>query len=370
MVARTRTAATPAAAILREDFANHWPPEPEPEPEPLTPTQDEFSDEYLCPYCATPTAPEDRKCPACSGDLWVKFRLREERSPWLWATLTLPIFGTLQSGVLLVLLLVYAYLAHDVQRGSAGGSVDFALRLSGAALQIKSEPFTLLPVYLGLPNQVPSHVASAALEALPRPVFFLFTLSFIFSLMMFIGLYQRWKPVFYLYLVSAALGLILAVAGMSLSRMDSLLFAGLSLISSVRFQRAGHAPPDRYPNAASLHRLQHCRIDRGDGHLVAGPAGPPTAKALRRGRSRPALDAIGLGCQQRPVAPAHVVSRAAPGRGCHLLGQPGGALDPVLHWPTNTGSHSIRPRLEFAGGRHKCLPPANCILAPITNLRS
>jgi hypothetical protein len=233
MVARTRTAVTPAAAILREDFDNHRPPEPEPEPEPLTPAQDEFSDEYLCPYCATPTAPTERKCPACNGDLWAKFRLREERSPWLWATLTLPIFGTLQSGVLLVLLLVYAYLAHDVRRGSAGGSVDFALRLTRAALEIKSEPFTLLPVYFGLPNQVPSHVASAALEALPRPVFFLFTLPFIFSLMIFIGLYQRWKPVFYLYLVSAALGMILAVAGMILSPMDSLLFAGLSLIALI-----------------------------------------------------------------------------------------------------------------------------------------
>jgi Flp pilus assembly protein TadD len=233
LVARAETPVTPAAAILHQDFASRRPPPGPDLSEPPTPVRDEFDDEYLCPYCAAPTEPQDRRCPACGGDLWVKFRLLEERSIWLWSTLTLPISGALQSGVGLVLLLTYAYLAHSVTTSSAGSSVQFALRLVGAALQTKSEPFTLLPLYFGLPNNVPPDVANAALEALPRPVFLLFALPFVFSLLIFIGLYQRWKPVFYLYLVSAALGLIVAVAGMILSPGLNLVFAGLFFIALI-----------------------------------------------------------------------------------------------------------------------------------------
>jgi len=60
---QAREPVSPAAAILREDFARRLPPPP-PEPEPLPiPVLDEFTDEYLCPYCAAQTAPDDRKCP-------------------------------------------------------------------------------------------------------------------------------------------------------------------------------------------------------------------------------------------------------------------------------------------------------------------
>lgn len=225
LVARTRTAVSPAAAMLREDFASQRPPEPEPEVAPSP--QDEFGDEYLCPYCAAPTAPKDRKCPTCNGNLWLRLRLLEEPSVWLWTTLTLPISGMLQSGVILVFLLTYAYLAHYVPRGPTEGSIQFALRLVRAALNVKSEPFALLPVYFGLPNDVPSDVVSAALKALPRLVFFLFTAPFFYSLIIFVGLYKRWKPIYYLYLISAALALILAVAGMILSPGFNMIFTSL-----------------------------------------------------------------------------------------------------------------------------------------------
>ena len=78
-----------AAAVLHEDFARRRPPpEPEPEPPPV-PLRDEFEDEYLCPYCAAQTAPDDRICPTCGRELWIKVRRRQERSSWLWVALTL-----------------------------------------------------------------------------------------------------------------------------------------------------------------------------------------------------------------------------------------------------------------------------------------
>jgi hypothetical protein len=53
----------------------------------------------------------------------------------------------LQSSVMLAFLLTYAYLANYVPRGSTEGIIQFALRLVRAALNVKSEPFALLPVY-------------------------------------------------------------------------------------------------------------------------------------------------------------------------------------------------------------------------------
>ncbi len=226
LAARTRTAVSPAAAMLREDFASQRPSEPEPEVEAAPPPQDEFGDEYLCPYCAAPTEPEGRKCPACDGDLWLRTRLLEEPSTWLWSTLTLPISGILQSGVILAFLLTYAYVAKSVTPRPGEGGLQFALRLVQASLQVTSEPFTLLPVYFGLPNNVPPDVASAALKALPRLVFFSFIVPLVFSLTMFVGLYKRWTPAYYVYMVGAALGLILAVAGMALSPGLNLIFGG------------------------------------------------------------------------------------------------------------------------------------------------
>jgi tetratricopeptide (TPR) repeat protein len=231
MGVRIQTHATPAAAMLREDFASRQPPT---QPEPPSPKiEDEFEDVYLCPYCAALTDPDDLKCKACDGDLWVKFRLREERSAWLWSTLTLPISGALQSGVGLVLLLLYAYIAHTVPGDPTEDVFGFVQLFLRSALEIKTEPFGLLPVYFGLPGNVPPRVASAALEALPRPIFFLFSVPFLFSLTILIGLFYRWKPILYLYLVSSALGLILAIVGMLLSSGNVYLLASMGFVALI-----------------------------------------------------------------------------------------------------------------------------------------
>ncbi len=207
VAARAERPATLAAAILHEDFARRRPP-PEPEPEPPPPPpQDEFDDPYLCPYCAAQTDPDDRKCPSCSAKLWIKTRRREERSTWLWAALTVQMAGIIWPATVPLLMLVYA--AQEV-------GID--------------NPFTLVPVYVGLSGNVPPKVASAALEAVPRLYVLPFAFYLPFALMVLIGLYLRWKPIFYLFLISALLTLVLGGAGMLLGQGVVLICSGSGVI--------------------------------------------------------------------------------------------------------------------------------------------
>jgi len=189
-----RIPVSPAAAVLRQDFARHQPaPEPEPELPPL-PLRDEFDDEYLCPYCAAQTEPDDRKCAACDKKLWVKVRRREERSSWLWVALTLQAAAIIWPAFLFTLVLFYA--------ARRAGLDNF---------------FLLVAPYLGLPSDLPPETVTAAFEAIPRAYIMPLAVYILFSLAVMAGLYLRWKPVFYFYLVNALLVLVSAFAGMAIS---------------------------------------------------------------------------------------------------------------------------------------------------------
>lgn len=182
-----------AAAMLREDFARRQPP-PEPEPQqPPIPPVDEFEDEYLCPYCAVPTQPKDRQCAACGNKLWVSIRRRGERSSWLWVALTLQAAAVIWPTSIALFMLSFA--AYRV------GLENF---------------FRLVPVYLGLPGNVPPRVVDAALEWVPRTYVLPFIAFSLVSLGMLIGLYMRWKPIFYLFVIGALLALVTAVAGIAI----------------------------------------------------------------------------------------------------------------------------------------------------------
>ncbi|GAB4548576.1 MAG: hypothetical protein Kow0063_43520 [Anaerolineae bacterium] len=205
----TRTPVSAAAAVLREDFARRQPrPKPEPEPPPLPP-RDEFEDEYLCPYCAAQTAPDDRQCPTCRKELWIKSRRREERSSWLWIALTLQAASIIWPAFILLVALFYA--------ADQAGLDNF---------------FKLVPVYLGLPADLPAEVVEAALEALPRIYILPVVLAMLFSLAIMAGLYLRWKPAFYLYLANALVVLGSAVAGIGIG-------LGLPADKGIVSQRAG-----------------------------------------------------------------------------------------------------------------------------------
>jgi tetratricopeptide (TPR) repeat protein len=208
-----RIPVSPAAAILREDFARRQPP-PEPEPDlPPLPLRDEFEDEYLCPYCAAQTAPDDQKCPACANQLWIKVRRREERSSWLWVALTLQAASIIWPIFLSLLVLFYA--------ARQAGLDNF---------------FLLVAPYLGLPTDLPAEVVDAAFEAIPRGYTLPLVLYILFSLAVLVGLYLRWKPVFFLFLVNALLVLGIAIVamaiGLGLSSEGAVVSPGVGIVCS------------------------------------------------------------------------------------------------------------------------------------------
>ena len=105
------------------------------------------------------------------------------------------------------------------------------LMLVYAAYEVGIEnPLTLVPVYLWLPSSVPPKVANAVLEAVPRLYFLVPALYVLFSLGVLVGLYMRWKPVFFLFLISALLALVLGGTGMILGQGMGLICSGGGVI--------------------------------------------------------------------------------------------------------------------------------------------
>jgi hypothetical protein len=227
LVARTRTPISPAAAILRDgsseveepplsesvpsssvgealyaDFSSRQlPPESEPEPEPTVPV-DEFDDEYLCPYCAELTEPDDRGCKACGGDLWIKFRKREKRSTTFWLLLLFQLINVMQLAALPVLLLGYVFALLLLE--SIGSS---------ESLTVLGNPLALVNLYLGLDTTLPPAIQQAALDLVPRFVFLLSFLPVSLSLVVLVGLAMRLKAFYYLLLLDALFGLVAAIGG-------------------------------------------------------------------------------------------------------------------------------------------------------------
>jgi tetratricopeptide (TPR) repeat protein len=92
------------------------------------------------------------------------------------------------------------------------------LMLMFAAYQVGLDNFfRLVPLYLGQSNDVPSETASAALEWLPRLYVLPFFVFSALSLAVLVGLYTRWKPIFFLFLVSAVLISVVAFTGMAVA---------------------------------------------------------------------------------------------------------------------------------------------------------
>ena len=86
------------------------------------------------------------------------------------------------------------------------------------------DPFTqLLPLYLGSGDNIPPEIAQQALQMLPRLVFYLSGVPALFYLAILIGLYLRWKPLYYIMLASA----VLQVIGSLLSMLAQAIIPGL-----------------------------------------------------------------------------------------------------------------------------------------------
>jgi len=156
---------------------------------------EEFRGEYRCPYCAAQTQPADRRCPACAGDLWVRYRRRERVSYWL--GLCLAFQG---AGVVALVSLISLLLA----------SVADAIKLIN--------PYLLIPMYLGLTPWPAANMQPAAFALLAPVSLFGMVIPLLYALGIFIAMAQRWRIGFYGFMVEAALVLVFSVVALFLPK--------------------------------------------------------------------------------------------------------------------------------------------------------
>ncbi|MBN1177763.1 MAG: hypothetical protein JXD18_01015 [Anaerolineae bacterium] len=193
------TAAQKGLALLRQQEA---PPSPPPTviaepvaPKPSPPPADPFADEYLCPFCTEPTEHADKRCPHCGEPLWVTFRRKEKRSTEMWIAIALQIFSTIRNAIIPFSIAALLYLI----------SGDYA-----------SEFNALFGSY--------AEFSGIDMETLRLGLQIVLAISFIpllFSLAVLVGLFARWKPVFYLLLAVSTL---------------EVLFVGISVLGSALSQ--------------------------------------------------------------------------------------------------------------------------------------
>ncbi len=138
-------------------------------------------DPYLCPYCAAPTSPDDRRCPSCEEKLWVKGRKKEKRSALLWILIVLQALNTLGLAVSLAFLI-------------------YLLAESG-------EVINLLSIYMEL---LPS-VTPEGIRSFVSILIAISSVTFLLSLAGLIGLFVRWPIVYYLLLAQAVIEILGAV---------------------------------------------------------------------------------------------------------------------------------------------------------------
>ena len=203
---------TPAAAILRGA-------QPEPEPQPAPPlvrmdnrSQDgwgapqsqleleamqEFDDETLCPYCAAPTQPDDKRCKACHNDLWLHSRLKPEPSAWFW--------------------ILIGYLVLNVAGSLCAFSLAIQALLKLASVQGQVISFSqLVGAYLGLPTVSPGAIGSVT-QTLPPLLFWVLIGVIAIQLLEIVLVYIRWQPMYWFLVGMAVLSLVGSFAAMALT---------------------------------------------------------------------------------------------------------------------------------------------------------
>ena len=175
------------------------------------PLWEEPPDALLCPYCARRTEPDDRRCPHCGGELWIKVRRREAHSLWLWNLMVVRFSVAVFSAVMpLVALTAVAYILAE-----------------------QFDPMLLLPAYLGLGGSVDPALHRAALEMLPRIYLLPFLVLSLYSFVLLVGMYLRWKPIFFLLLGGVAVRFALAVTAAVLGQIYGILCGGFGVLVSI-----------------------------------------------------------------------------------------------------------------------------------------
>ena len=140
------------------------------------PSDNPLDNEYACPYCATPTQADDKRCGQCRQSLWLREPKLDKPSTFFKILLFLQILNTLGAGLQII------------------GAV---------ALLFIESPFGETP-----------WLSVAILPALLLPAFF--------NIFLLIGLFKRWRFVFYLYLLQAVLAVGVVGAGIAVIGTQSL----------------------------------------------------------------------------------------------------------------------------------------------------
>jgi hypothetical protein len=177
-------------------------------PAQLFPTGGDPNDLYLCPYCASPTQAEDRRCGACGGNLWLKYRRQEGYSNMLWFAVGTQTASLIRNVFVIVLMLLIAQF------------------LAGTR-----DPVALVRAYLGLPTNLSPDLLGEAFLLVSRPAFLSYALLSLFSLVVMGGLFTRTKVAFYLYVLDAVLNLLSALSALTLGE----------VIQGLRFALSGLA---------------------------------------------------------------------------------------------------------------------------------
>jgi hypothetical protein len=166
--------------------------------QPETETQNEFDNEYLCPYCARPTKPNDKKCWECDGELWKSFRVRAEPSAGFWVLfgfLVLNLAGYLS----LFSLIAYASVAPLVRAGK---------------LQTVDQFFG---VYLGF-HTLPPDVAAEVTQRLPPSLLWFMLTVLSIQIVGIVLVYSRSGAIFWFLVGLFSLNLVLTLVVIALSK--------------------------------------------------------------------------------------------------------------------------------------------------------
>ncbi len=169
-------------------------PTPEPEPEPASvAVWAKYEDATLCPVCAGPTDPADRRCPTCRAPLWVRVRGSAERSRLPWIVILLQLWNTISAFTFPLL----------------------ALSVVSLRLQI-NDTLSLLYGYVGMATPVDDATLARAFAMVSRGELVLLSLPFVIGAIVTLALFLRWRVVTYLLMASGLFGLIGGIGALAL----------------------------------------------------------------------------------------------------------------------------------------------------------
>ncbi len=184
---------------------------PEAAKQPITveyPYNDEFDDEWLCPYCLSPTQPAHRQCPVCRNPLISRQRIQPDRTVWLWRGIFLQI-------TLAVFLAAFAISAFVVLG-----------KLNGI-----SNSLLLTPAYVGFPVNQPTEQLTTMLTLFPLWLFWAIILTLFYTLGLTLLLSFRLPYGHFIYLINAGLMLLGGIFGIILfSHSLLIIFVGITAV--------------------------------------------------------------------------------------------------------------------------------------------